>query len=181
MGPVVPLALPFTAAKKLAQKSNKPSSAEAGVHTMTAVSFDRHIQNMTLALSTMVNTVTTNPATGTPILHVEASFNSVERGLRRGISSRTSLKHCIHFGFILKLAIFIYKQLKRPAAFSAVHFDVKPQNVVLQNNFFILTSFDPESFCVQRLWSKQEACASIGPRTNDCAQKGRSCSSRPIQ
>jgi len=45
----------------------------------------------------------------------------VERGLRRGISSRASLKCCIHFGFILKLVIFICKQLKRPAAFSVVH------------------------------------------------------------
>jgi len=60
-------------------------------------------------------------ATGTPILHAEASFISVGRGLRRGISSWTSLKCCIHFSFILKLAIFIYKQLKKPAAFSAVH------------------------------------------------------------
>jgi len=59
-------------------------------------------------------------ATGTPILHVEASFISVERGLRRGISSRTSLKCYIHFSFILKLTIFICKQLKRPVAFSAV-------------------------------------------------------------
>jgi len=31
--------------------------------------------------------VTTNCATGTPILHAEASFNSAERGLRRGILS----------------------------------------------------------------------------------------------
>jgi len=59
--------------------------------------------------------------TGTSILHVEASFISAERGLRQGISSRTSLKCHIHFGFILKLAIFICKQLKRPEAFSAVH------------------------------------------------------------
>jgi len=29
-------------------------------------------------------TVITNYATGTPILHVEASFNSAERGLRKG-------------------------------------------------------------------------------------------------
>jgi len=36
------------------------------------------------------------------------------------ISSRTSLKCCIHFGFILKLTIFICKQLKRLAAFRAV-------------------------------------------------------------
>jgi len=78
--------------------------------------------------------------TGTPILHVEASFISAERGLRRGILSRTSLKHHIHFGFILKLAIFICKQLKRPVAFSAVHFDIKPQIVMLQNNFFKLHS-----------------------------------------
>jgi len=60
-------------------------------------------------------------ATGTPILHVEASFISAERGLRRLILSRTSLKHYIHFSFILKLTIFIYKQLKRHGAFSAVH------------------------------------------------------------
>jgi len=58
--------------------------------------------------------------TGTPILHVEASFISVERGLRQGILSRTTLKHYIYFSFILKLIIFIYKQLKRPVAFSAV-------------------------------------------------------------
>jgi len=32
----------------------------------------------------VVNKVITNYATGTPILHVEASFNSAERGLRRG-------------------------------------------------------------------------------------------------
>ena len=75
--------------------------------------------------------------TGTPILHVEASFISAERGLRRGILSRTSLKHHIHFGFIPKLVIFICKQLKRPVAFSALHFDVKPQIVMLQNNFFL--------------------------------------------
>jgi len=36
--------------------------------------------------------VMTNCTTGTPILHVEASFTSVERGLRQGISSQTSLK-----------------------------------------------------------------------------------------
>ena len=60
-------------------------------------------------------------ATGTPILHVEASFISAKRGLRRGISSWTSLKYCIHFSFILKLIICRHKQLNRPVAFSAVH------------------------------------------------------------
>jgi len=64
--------------------------------------------------------VITKHTTGTPILPVEASFNSAERGLRRGISSWTSLKCYIHFSFILKLIIFIYKQLKRPVAFSVV-------------------------------------------------------------
>jgi len=75
--------------------------------------------------------------TGTPILHAKASFISAERGPRRGISSWTSLKHCIHFSFIPKLMIFVYKQLKRPVAFSAMHFDIKPQIVMLQNNFFV--------------------------------------------
>jgi len=60
--------------------------------------------------------------TGTPILHVEASFISAERGLRREILSRTSLKHYIHFSFILKLITFICKQLKRPVAFSVVQY-----------------------------------------------------------
>jgi len=69
--------------------------------------------------------VITKHVTGTPILHVEASFISVERGLRRGILSWTSLKHYIHFSFILKLIIFIYKQLKRPVAFSVVHVTVQ--------------------------------------------------------
>jgi len=64
-----------------------------------------------------------------PILHVEASFISVERGLRQGISSQTSLKYYIHFSFILKLMIFIYKQPKRPVAFSVVHFDIKPKSL----------------------------------------------------
>jgi len=79
-----------------------------------------------LTQAIVVNKVITNHATDMPILHVEASFISAERGLRREILSRTSLKHCIHFSFILKLAIFIHKQLKRPVAFSAVHAKLFP-------------------------------------------------------
>jgi len=57
--------------------------------------------------------------------HADSSRRSIvqlsrERTTPR-ISSWTSLKHCIHFSFILKLIIFIYKQLKRHVAFSAVH------------------------------------------------------------
>ena len=59
--------------------------------------------------------------------------------------------------------IFIHKQLKRPAAFSAVHFDVKPQIVMLQNNFLLL-HLNHEDLCDQRLWHCQEACASIGTK-----------------
>ena len=119
--------------------------------------------------------------TGRPILHAEASFISAERGLRRGVSSRTSLKCCIHFGFIPKLVIFIYKQLKRPAVFSAVHFDIKPQIVTLQNNFFSLLRLNHEDLCDQRFWHCQEACASIGARNDDSDQEKRSCSSRSPQ
>jgi len=57
--------------------------------------------------------------------HIDSSRRSiVQRSRERtapGISSWTSLKCCIHFSFILRLTIFIYKQLKRPVAFSAVH------------------------------------------------------------
>jgi len=55
MGLVVLLALPFAVAKTLAQKSNEPSSADAGPHVMTAASFDRYIQNMTFSFATMLS------------------------------------------------------------------------------------------------------------------------------
>ena len=78
-----------------------------------------------------------------------------------------------------KLVIFICKQLKRPVAFSVVHFDITPQIVTLQNNSFVLTSFNHEGLCVQRLWKQQEACASIGPRANNSEQERRHCFSQP--
>jgi len=57
--------------------------------------------------------------------HADSSCGSIvhlsrERTVPR-ILSWTSLKCCIHFGFIPKLTIFICKQLKRPVAFGAVH------------------------------------------------------------
>jgi len=53
------------------------------------VFLDRCNQNTPTALTQAIGIikVTAKPATGTPILHVEASFNSAERGLRRGILS----------------------------------------------------------------------------------------------
>jgi len=54
-GPVVLLALPFAAVKKLAQKSKEPSSADVGPHVATAMSFDRCIQNMTFGFATMLS------------------------------------------------------------------------------------------------------------------------------
>jgi len=39
MGLVALLALSFTIVKKLAQKSKEPSSADAGLHVVTAMSF----------------------------------------------------------------------------------------------------------------------------------------------
>jgi len=59
--------------------------------------------------------------------HADSSRRSIvqlsrERTTPR-ISSWTSLKCYVHFSFILKLIIFIYKQLKRPVAFSVVQND----------------------------------------------------------
>jgi len=58
--------------------------------------------------------------TGAPILHAEALFISAETGFHQWILSRTSLKGCIHFGFIPKLTMFTCQQLKRHATFGAV-------------------------------------------------------------
>jgi len=55
VGPVVLLALSFTAAKKLAQKSNEPSSADAGLHVAMAMCLDCCIQNMTFSFTTMLS------------------------------------------------------------------------------------------------------------------------------
>jgi len=124
---------------------------------------------------------TTFHATGTPILHAEASFISAERGLRRGVSSRTSLKCCIHFSFILKLAFFICEQLKRPAAFGAVHFDVASVHNSFKAHLGTNVCFDlfkerchwhrPQ--CVQceedELWNKKTNDKS---RSNQCHCEG---------
>jgi len=114
--------------KNIAQKSNEPSSETLVYISVTAISFIplRMIRTRfdldRLTRAIVVNKVITNYTTGTPILHVEASFISVERGLRRG-SRAEPLKYYIHFSFILKLIIFIYKQLKRSVAFSVLHLD----------------------------------------------------------
>jgi len=57
--------------------------------------------------------------------HADSSRRSIVQLSRERTTPRilswTSLKYYIHFSFILKLIIFIYKQLKRPVAFSVVH------------------------------------------------------------
>jgi len=86
--------------------------------------------------------------------HVDSSRRSiVQRSRERTapmISSRTSLKHHIHFSFILKLIIFIYKQLKRPVAFSAVHFvtqhssDIRPMLTPTLRNAAVVSDQCPK-------------------------------------
>jgi len=56
-----------------------------------------------LTQAVVVKQVTTNHTTGTPILHVEVSCISAERGMRREILSRTSLKCYIQFSSFLSL------------------------------------------------------------------------------
>jgi len=71
-----------------------------------------------LTQAVIVKQVTTNHTTGMPILYVEVSFISAERGMRREILSRTSLKCHIQFSSVLSLQ---FSFLKRPVAFNAVH------------------------------------------------------------
>jgi len=94
MGLVVRLAMSLAMAKKLAQKSEEPPSADAGLHVTTATSFRPSQKHMWFRTRFVLfplqhelslhNKVMTNCTTGTPILHAEASFNSAERGLCRG-------------------------------------------------------------------------------------------------
>jgi len=84
--------------------------------------------------------------------HADSSRRSIvqlsrERTAPR-ISSWTSLKHYIHFSFILKLIIFIYKQLKRPVAFSVVH-------ALLTWSQWM---FSHESFCPHNLPQQTVVC-----------------------
>jgi len=76
--------------KNIAQKSNEPSSEALVYISVTAISF-RPLRTIRtrfvldrLTRAIVVNKVIINCTTGTPILHIEASFVSVERGLRQG-------------------------------------------------------------------------------------------------
>jgi len=145
MGLVVLLALSFAAAKKLAQKSKEPSSADAGLCIVMAISFRPLQSEHAISFNTSYRYYQSHSKVYD--WHADSSRRSIVKLSRERItpriSSRTSLKCYIHFSFILKLMIFICKQLKRPVAFSAVHFDVKPQIVTLQNNFFYLNFIQP--------------------------------------
>jgi len=110
--------------QKVAQESEEQSSQDAGPHNPMAVSCGPTGTRFSLfwiaqhELSSQDSHFQLNDKSVTDmlILHAEASFISAERGLRRGILSRTSLKH-----HISELMIFICKQLKRPVAFSMLH------------------------------------------------------------
>jgi len=100
------------------------------------------------------------------------------------ISSWTPLKYYIHFSFILKLIIFIYKQLKRPVAFSVVHFDIKPQIVMLQTIYLFFYFIWPWRLLLPKtlVTPRTQDCSSIGPWTNgNRNQEGRPCDGRPLQ
>jgi len=123
--------------------TTQPPSADAGLHVATATSFRPLQQQNTFCSVSLLTRAVVAQQSHNKLCnwHADSSRRSiVQRSGERTapkILSWTSLKCHIHFSFILKLAIFICKQLKRPVAFSAVHFDIKPQIVTLQNNFFV--------------------------------------------
>ena len=122
------LALSYTAAKKLAQKSKEPSSADAGLCIVTAMSFrPLHSEHVNSSNTSYRCYQSHSKAYD---WHADSSRRSfVERSKERitpRILSRTSLKYYIHFSFILKLIIFICKQPKKPVAFSAMHNRQRP-------------------------------------------------------
>jgi len=64
-------------------KTKRPCKTTAACFTLPTTPRRRFVLDGTTR-AIVVSKVMTNCATGTPILHAEASFNSAERGLRRG-------------------------------------------------------------------------------------------------
>ena len=96
----------------IAQESNKASSQMMQLkclHNATVTSCrPLHAIRTSFILdhtarAVVETTVIDKHTSGTPIIHTEASFTSADRGLCRGTLSRTSLKHCIWFWFILSM------------------------------------------------------------------------------
>jgi len=138
--------------KNIARESNEAASGTLVCMTWRLCLSDRCMRSEhvlfwivqhELSLQTRHFQLNNKSATGTPILHTEASFISAERGLHRGILSRTSLKCHNHFRSFLKLTIFIHKQLERLVAFSAV------QNC--KQSELLLCIHRVETLCAHRL------------------------------
>jgi len=122
MGPVAPLAPSLTMTRKLAQKNKEPSSADAGLHIATAASFRPLQSERANGFDTSCGCHQSH--TKAFDLHADSSRRSIVQLSRESITPRDlepNLSQTSHLvWFISKLAIFIHKQLKRPAAFSAV-------------------------------------------------------------
>jgi len=131
-----------------------------------------------LSLQTGHSQLDNKSVTGTLILHTETLFISVERGSRRRILSQTSLKHYLQFSFILKLTIFICKQLKKHLAFSAVQFLCR---CVLRNASSLCLFYMQWQNNSAHDWNPFQSCAKIGECAEHvCCQTAASSSTFPL-
>ena len=123
MGLVVLLALSYTAVKKLAQKSKEPSSADAGLHIVTATSFRPLHSEHANSSNTSYRCYQSHSKAYD--WHADSSRRNIVERSRERITPRDlepNLSQILHLVLVhSKLIIFIYKQLKRPVAFSVVH------------------------------------------------------------
>jgi len=85
--------------KNVAKASNEPASGTIACVTMQlSMSFGpSHAIGTRFVLDCTTRAIVANKVTTTPILRAEVSFISAERGLSRGILSRTSLKCYTYF------------------------------------------------------------------------------------
>jgi len=115
---------------KVAQKSDEPSSETLCYMSQRPYSLDGYFRIRVIATRFVLDRLTRGyrcKRSHNKLYnwHADSPRRTVVRLSRERttprISSWTSLKYYIQFSFILKLIIFIYKQLKRPVAFSVVH------------------------------------------------------------
>jgi len=122
MGLVDLLALSFTSSEEARSEEKRTIVERHWLNSVTAISFRPLQSEHANGFNTSYRCYQSHSKVYD--WHANSSRRSIVELSRERITprilSRTSLKYYIHFSFILKLIIFIYKQLKRPVAFSVV-------------------------------------------------------------
>jgi len=140
MSDKLPLVLTLNNSEEHRSREQPTIVRDAGLHVATAMSFGPSQSEHAISFNTSCRHCQSHSKAYD--WHADSSRGTIVERSGERIAPRDlepNLSQMLHsVQFISNLVLFIYKQLKRPVAFSAVHFDVKPQIVTLQNNVFYL-------------------------------------------